>query len=204
MVKTISDLGAFSDNVHSPDDTMLLCDLERLNVYDNQVRDTIKLILSENPDLGLKEDIFQLAIYEDTNLSWEERHPRTFCYQADVKEHGKFGYDQQDFALNFITPFLMECGLPVTRNELLKTLDEPLHPAEHAYIQRYLHEPKLLTIYSRDTIRKHFKGCSLHKFLETSDCPQKIKDFVLMKQLLHYTIHSKVSSRYTKIVTIVD
>ena len=187
VVKTIIELGVYEDNAKSVSDT--ICNLPRINVYDNNVRDTIKLVLSKNPDLRLMEEKLQSAIMIDADLpNWENSRPCPREYQMDAVEHGIFGFDHvqdtNNFALNFIVPFLMECGLPVERKTLLKALEEPLHPAEVAYIKDYLCKPKMLTVASRDTLRKHFKGCSLHHFLENSGCPQKLKDIVLLKQLL--------------------
>ena len=189
VVKTIIELGVYEDNAKSASDTIKLCDLESISVYDNNVRDNIKLVLSKNPDLRLIEEKLQSAIMKDANLpNWKNSRPCPRKYQMDAAEHGIFGFDHvqdtNNFALNFIVPFLMECGLPVERKTLLKALEEPLHPAEVAYIKDYLCKPKMLTVACRDTLRKHFKGCSLHHFLENSGCPQKLKDIVLLKQLL--------------------
>ena len=203
LVEIIIELGVYEENAKSAFDTIKLCDMKRVNVYDNSVRDIIKLVLSKNPDLRLIEEMLQLAIMEDAVLPWEDlilrikgadfhnwenSRPCPREYQMDAAEHGIFGFDHvqdtNNFALNFIVPFLMECGVPVERKTLLKALEEPLHPAEVAYIKDYLCKPKMLTVACRETLRKHFKGCSLHHFLENSGCPQKLKDIVLLKQLL--------------------
>ena len=209
VVKTIIELGVYEDNVNSASNTMERCDLERIDVCDTKVRDTIKLVISENPDLRLTEDIFQLAIARDADYHWENPHPCEKEYQMDGVEHGLFGFEhvqgQNNFALNFIVPFLMECGLPVEMKKLLKALEDSLHPLEVAYIQEYVCKPKMLTVTCRDTLRKHFKGCNLHHFLENSGCPQKLKDYVLLKQLLQCNKQDwKYVNRFTKIVTLDD
>ena len=221
LVEIIIELGVYEENAKSAFDTIKLCDMKRVNVYDNSVRDIIKLVLSKNPDLRLIEEMLQLAIMEDAVLPWEDlilrikgadfpslsrnSRPCPREYQMDAVEHGIFGFDHvqdtNNFALNFIVPFLMECGVPVERKTLLKALEEPLHPAEVAYIKDYLCKPKMLTVACRETLRKHFKGCSLHHFLENSGCPQKLKDIVLLKQLLQCQKQDwKNIKRFSKIV----
>ena len=206
VVKTIIELGVYEDNAKSASDTIKLCDLESISVYDNSARDNIKLVLSKNPDLRLIEEKLQSAIMKDADLpNWENSRPCPREYQMDAVEHGIFGFDHvqdtNNFALNFIVPFLMECGLPVERKTLLKALEEPLHPAEVAYMKDYLCKPKMLTVACRETLRKHFKGCSLHHFLENSGCPQKLKDIVLLKQLLQCQKQDwKNIKRFKKIV----
>ena len=71
-------------------------------------------------------------------------------------------------------------------DECLK--EEKLHPAIHSYIKLYIENnfenPKPLTLQCRKRIRRYFKGGDLRSFIENSDCPQRVEDFVLMKYLL--------------------
>ena len=81
---------------------------------------------------------------------------------------------------------LIECSFPVTRNVLLMALDDDLHPVELDYIRTCLDRPRRLTHRCRDVIRMSFKGQTLHTFVETSEIPSKIKDFILIRWLLDY------------------
>ena len=83
--------------------------------------------------------------------------------QTDAKEHGLFAHDDTyDFALNFIGPFLIECGVAVRRAVLLGSMN----PAVLRYIETCLNCPKSLIVICRDSLRRHFTGWKIHKFLE--------------------------------------
>ena len=74
-----------------------------------------------------------------------------------MQEHGCFGYEGADFALNFTASFLLECGLSTTRKVLENYLKvKQLHPKEHAYLKDYIQEnfdgPKPLTKTCRDVL----------------------------------------------------
>ena len=115
--------------------------------------------------------------------------PQDVIFRTDTKEHGRLGFEGKDFALNFTAPFLLECGWPTTRNTLEKYLTEQLHPSEIDYFRDYIQEnfdgPKPLAKICRCVLRMHFKGRKIHKFLDITDCPQLIKDYILMKHLLN-------------------
>ena len=115
--------------------------------------------------------------------------PQDLLLRTDTKEHGRFGFEGQDFALNLTAPFLLECGWPTTRYTLEKYLTEQLHPSEIDYFRAYMQEnfdgPKPLAKICRCALRMHFKGRKIHKFFEMTDCPQKIKDYILKKHLLN-------------------
>ena len=115
--------------------------------------------------------------------------PQDVMFRTDTKDHGHFGFEGQDFALNFTAPFLLECGWPTTKYTLEKYLTEQLHPSEIDYFRAYMQEnfngPKPLAKICRCALRMHFKGRKIHKFLEMTDCPQKIKDYILKKHLLN-------------------
>ena len=105
-------------------------------------------------------------------------------YITDAKQHGLFGYDDCAFALNFAAPFFMECGFPVSRSVLEDSVFKNLHPAEINYMQTYLDNTKPLKVACRHALRQKFKGLKIKQFLEKSNCPQKMQDFILMKSLL--------------------
>ena len=66
--------------------------------------------------------------------------PQDLLLRTDTKKHGHYGFEGQDFALNFTAPFLLECGWPTTRNTLEKYLTEQLHPSEIDYFRAYMQE----------------------------------------------------------------
>ena len=107
-------------------------------------------------------------------------------YELDVKEHGIFGFDGTGFALNFARPFLLDSGVEIPRQTLERDL-ETRHPAECDYILKYLdslNEPKRLANICRNTLRGHFRGPRLYKYLDMTICPSKIRDFILMNYSL--------------------
>ena len=125
---------------------------------------------------------------DSTKACWQGIWEQVF--RTDTQEHGCFGYKGADFTQNFTAPFILECGLPTTREVLEKYLEEEtLHSSEHEYVEAYIQEsfdgPKPLIKICRNVLRKHFQGLKIHKYLDVSQCPQKIKDFILMKHLLH-------------------
>ena len=148
------------------------------------------LIVSDHVVMALKNDSeqFKRSIVDSGKTFYMRKLQEEELFRTDTQEHGRLGFEGEDFALNFTTPFLLECGLPTTREVLEKFLGEPLHPAEHVYLQAYIQEnfdrPKPLAKICRHVVRKHFKGLKLHKFMEISSCPQIIKDYILMKYLL--------------------
>ena len=105
-------------------------------------------------------------------------------YQTDAKEPGLFTHDDTyDFALNFIRPFVIECGVAVRRSVLLDSMNKDLHPCVLRYIEKCLNCPKSLIVICRDSLRRHFSSWKLHKFLENEECPSTVKNFILMKDV---------------------
>ena len=151
------------------------------------VMDKLKLLINENPDhethkfavmRGLLRDSASLQKYDKTIV----KHGN---YIVDAKQHGRYGYDDDDnFCLNFMGPFLMECGFPVSGQSLLDSLNRDLHPSVRAYILKYIESPMPLKVICRDTLRRHFKGRLIHGFAEQSHLPRDIKSFILLKSLL--------------------
>ena len=106
-------------------------------------------------------------------------------YRMDAREHGLFEDNDQDgFVYNFMGPFLIECGFPFTSSLLRRCLDKQLHSTELDYLQQCLVSPRRLTLSCRDSLRKHFKGHKIHKYLDITECPQSVKDFILITRLL--------------------
>ena len=163
----------------------------------------LKLLINENPDHETHKTAVQRGILRDlTSLhTYDKTVVRPGNYIVDAKQHGCYGYDDDDnFCLNFMGPFLMECGFPVSRQSLLDSLNRDLHPSVRAYILKYIESPMPLKVICRDTLRRHFKGRLIHRFVEQSQLPRDIKSFILLKSLLStksftYTLltHMKMS-----------
>ena len=106
-------------------------------------------------------------------------------YITDTKEHGHLGFDDALLPLNYFGTFLIECGFPVDKAQIMKYLPLKRLPiAVHDYLVNYLETPKSLMGCCRDALRRRFIGRNIHRYVEISNCPKKIKDFILMKQLL--------------------
>lgn len=195
LFKTVINLGA---NVNYKDPFGEIPIGKLLQIRDRyngvMIREKVALLIKENPDITLHQRVVHRGIKRDAESPARQinavPHDMALEYIADVKEHGLFGYDNEDtFALNFLGPFLMECGFPANRPDLEQLLCQynkspyNLHPAEVAYIQRYIETPRSLVVICRDSLRKHFGGRKIHKFVEHTGCPQKIKDIILITQI---------------------
>ena len=163
------------------------------------VREKVAIMIYENPDLNLHNKSVRRALKRDMNFQGRAfispfRANKLSCtYETDAKTHGIFGYDaNSDFALNFMGPFLMECGFPVDRKEIEIFIEHEqvppfcLHKAVIEYVNTFLENPRPLIAMCRDTLRRHFKGRAIHGYVELVNCPVKIKDIILMKTILNY------------------
>ena len=163
----------------------------------NNSRAMLKLHILHNSDLEIdryKNDVAMGLIHDHRNYhnfifhnygGFFQIGPQ-FLHKCDGKNHGRFVQDDVHFALNFLGPFMLECGFNTNKKVLEKSLDEMrLHPTENIYLLNYIQEnfdrPTPLVKLCRRVLRRYFKGQSIHKFTEVSDCPKKIKNFILMK-----------------------
>ena len=147
--------------------------------YGMSNREAIELLVAENVEFeneigrGQEVPLYQV---------------RSYNFITDVREHGMYGHDGEDLALNYVYPFLLECGYKIPRRTLHDVLDEKSNTEsksiEVAYIINYLETPRSLQTCCRNMLRNHFRGRYIHRFIEVSGCPQKIKDFILLKDLL--------------------
>ena len=95
----------------------------------------------------------------------------------DGKKYGLFEETEgENNVLNFTAPLLVECSYIVNRRTLHDVLDTVsfetsspeqdavpyINPDFRSYLQRCLENPKRLTYYCRDALRKHFKGRRIH------------------------------------------
>ena len=168
--------------------------------YNLRHREAVEILINENVDIDTEK-----AIEHDQkfSLDLELRIGRFYQCIADAREHGVYGHDGEDLVLNYLCPFLLACGYDVPRRCLLDILDrasdrksksadhayfknypDTPNSAEIAFIKNYLDTPRSLLAYCRNSLRKHFRGRYIYKFVEVSGCPQKIKDIILLKYLL--------------------
>ena len=105
-------------------------------------------------------------------------------YICDRKLHAWTGHDNGDeFSLHFMGPLLIECGFSFDEGTLDYKL-EKLRPAERDYTINNTEVPRTLKLCCSDSLSKHCKGRQVHYFMEHSEVPKQIKDFVLLKPLL--------------------
>ena len=149
------------------------------STYGMSNREAIELLVAENFDFENEMEY----IWEDPLHGF-----RSYNFITDVREHGRYGHDGEDLALNYVHPFLLECGYKIPRRKLHDVLDEISNTEsksiEVAYIINYLETPRSLQTCCRNTLRNHFRGRYIHRFVEVSGCPEKIKDIILLKDLL--------------------
>ena len=147
-------------------------------IYENSSTDLNPAVVS----FGFKRDADMRDMYENGRRCF--RFPGT--YKMDAKTHALYGHDDAaNYSLNFIGPLLIECGYPVSKDELEEVLDiTSLHPAEREYIQQTLNIPRPLQLLCRDRIRKYCKGREVHTFVHNSRVPGFIGDFILLKPIL--------------------
>ena len=172
--------------------------LNKYSKYNLRHREAVEILINENADIDTEK-----AIERDQKFSLDLRIGRFYQYIADAREHELYGHDGEDLVLNYLCPFLLECGYDVSRRCLLDILDKASdkksksadhayfknypdtpHSAEIAFIKNYLHTPRSLLAYCRNSLRKHFRGRYIYKIVEVSGCPEKIKDIILLKYLL--------------------
>ena len=155
-------------------------------------RDAEELYIFENPDLDLHKTALLHALRVDEVLYQMDTNvmPIAFggrrIYIMDGKEHGLQGHDGSDMDMNFMVPLLIECGFPVVTDfhEAFEKTKDFLNPAEQMYIYQCLQTPRSLLLISRDTLRRHYRGRRIHRFVEMINIPKTVKDFILLKPLL--------------------
>ena len=154
-------------------------------------REAVEILINENVDIDTEK-----AIEHDRkfSLDLELRTGRFYQCIADAREHGVYGHDGEDLVLNYLCPFLLECGYDVPRRCLLDVLDKASdkksksadhayiknyqdtpNSAEIAYIKNYLDTPRSLLAYCRNSLRKHFRGRYIYNLWKFQDAHRKSK-----------------------------
>ena len=155
---------------------------------DNVVRfrSRLEVYIFLNPDMKLQKSAVERGIQADERLNQMQCSGALLLntYIIDGKQHGACGHD--DFALNMTAPFLIECGFPASDNALkmVESRKSFLPLEEYNYIQHYVRNAWSLKVLSRDTLRRHFVGQMIHKFVNNFAMPLRIKDYILCKPQL--------------------
>ena len=163
--------------------------------YYLQYRQTVELYIYGNPDLNRQKPVAKSLrtdenVYKRCNKNWDlffSFASQGIPVKMDCKQHAIFRHnDQESFAFNIMTPLLVECGFRVTKEtrKAFEKIQESLHPAEVQYLKFCLDTPRSLKLCCRDTLQRHFRGHQIHKFVEASEIPLALKDFILLKPLL--------------------
>ena len=187
VVEAMLELGVDVDVTDVHGNSPLIHLLEQKPPYCLGFRESLELLIYENPSIYLNRAAVFLALKQDAKANtWNlVLSNMTGKFVVDAQLHSLFGHgDSHSYALNFTGPLLIESGFPVTRGSIMRALNESLHPAYLAYLRKFLDEPRSLQLNCRDVLRKHFRGRSLHTFIEAAHIPNRIKDFILMKSLL--------------------
>ena len=194
VVKTLIELGASIDSCNAvipPNGHALHSEYwSTVSTGDPlEYRKTIEILINENPDMVLNKDAVKTAIQLDVFLKMPKMRDKSDLvgeYVMDGKEHSLFGQEgRKGYPLNFIAPLLIESGFLCTRDVLRLALDKQLHPAEDEYMRDCLENPRALKLRCRDVLRKQHPGRQIHQFVQNANIPKLIKDFILMKPLLH-------------------
>ena len=156
-------------------------------------RELLEVLIYENSSLEINITAVSLGINRESILRDENVHSRRnqrLRYPGklllDARVHPYYGHDDAiNFALNFIGPLLIESGYPVDRSVFETALElESLHPSEKEYYEQARDNPRPLQFQCRDTLRKHFKGRGIHKFVKCTNIPKHIGDMILLRPIL--------------------
>ena len=192
LLKEILDLGVDINRKDSNGMTPLIHLLAMKEICSTSLfRCSEELYIFENPDIQVHRTALVRGLRID-RIS-QNKHPEMFegrgtCsdFVLDGHEHGSQGYDGDEMALNFMVPFLVECGFPIVEDflEAFEFDQDLLNPVEQVYIRQCLETPRSLLLQCRDTLRKHYRGRRIHRFVEMAKIPQTVKDFILLKPFL--------------------
>ena len=114
--------------------------LHQYSKYNLRHREAVEILINENVDIDTEK-----VIERDRKFSLDLRIGRFYQYIADGREHGVYSHDGEDLVLNYLCPFLLECGYEVPRcclfDILDKASDKKSKSADHAYIKYYTDTP---------------------------------------------------------------
>ena len=205
VLRTILDLGVNINLTCSRGKTLLDKILENSfsssSIFFISYRMAIELILYENPDVHAHETTIITAVNADTHeLSMGNNllsHISGIDYCMDAKQHGLFGHDGDNLALNFFGHLLVGCGFKfhsetfeIPEEFFDKEIIMKSNPDVLRYIiPNYREIPRSLQLLCRDSLRHHYKGRQIHAFAEGRNVPSRIRDFILLKPTLKTIQH---------------
>ena len=182
--RALISLGANVNFLHEPNKTALLFLIKACRQDSGNVHRKVQLLINENPDTNMHKTVVSLGL-EYSFISKDHSLITVMAgeYYTDAKQHGLHGFDDGDsFCLNFTGPFLMECGFPISRDNLMASLNAELHPSVRLYKQNCLESPRPLKMMCRNVMRKNFKGNTVLEYMELLKCPRGIIDFLAVPQ----------------------
>ena len=179
----------------SPLTILLGIPVQKCKLFYKEFRHNLEIILSSNLDFEERgntnlrqthKSVLELSLRIDEFLNGKRLAShfiyRPGDYMLDMRMHTHSGHTEQVF--HFVLPLLIECGYRFDKDELLKATQLPLYNEELQYIERYINEPRPLMKQCRDVLRRTFKGPKIHAYMERIDIPLKIKNFILLKDIL--------------------
>lgn len=183
MVKTILESG--SENFDQKFMTHALAH------YSTKTRRILQFLIGANIETHDSIDTVEAGLITDLNrfVMWSPGIQKEGVYCTDIKERDVVTNKDYNLPMNFIGPLLLECGFRTSQHALTKYLNKfSSLEVQNAgcirrYLQCYLENPKRLAVITRETIRRYYKGRSLHTYLCSINCPDKIKDFISLKHL---------------------
>ena len=206
IIRTLIEIGADIDR-RMIDETIILDDLLNRQMTNKQFteieyRQLLELFLYANPSVdqnlhavskGLRIDFDTI---NNTYGHWRQTLIRSYLssttgdvtpwtYVMDAKEHFFFSENPATVCFNFTGPLLLECGFPIMHRKLQEALTKQHHPNVITYLQQCYDIPRPLKHCCRDVLRKYWQGRKIHEFVNRSRLPEYIKDFILLKTVLH-------------------
>ena len=162
-------------------------------------RQTAEALIFENSDYDHNESALLQAVDIDKRLNkleFQNCFHFHFMNQftasglrviLDCKTHAILGHDDdQEFALNFMAPLLVECGYEISKSvkEHIELVSKDLHSSERDYFECLLNTQTSLKERCRRSLRRYYKGKTLHNFVEHYSIPYSVREFILCKPLL--------------------
>ena len=115
------------------------------SMYNLRIRYAVELLIHENVEIDTEK-----VIMKDSMIPLDHKRGILYHYNTDVEQHGVYSHNGEDLVLNYLCPFLLECGYDVPRrclfDILMKKSDKESKLAEQAYTVKTLYN---VTRYNR-------------------------------------------------------